>query len=86
MAQLQQKIIEYLQGRYYRAVDVNKLEQAGVTCIEATLAQGDFSGVPTDVDYVLTTREIGVAMLEVARQGYGKHILETRDIHAMARR
>jgi carboxyl-terminal processing protease len=29
-AQLQQKIIEYLQGRYYRAVDVNKLGQAGV--------------------------------------------------------
>lgn len=36
--------------------------------------------------YVLTTREIGLAMLEVARQGYGKRILETRDIHAMARR
>jgi carboxyl-terminal processing protease len=30
-AQLQQKIIEYLQGRYYRAVDVNKLEQSGIT-------------------------------------------------------
>jgi carboxyl-terminal processing protease len=28
--QLQQKIIEYLQGRYYRAVDVNKLEQSSV--------------------------------------------------------
>jgi carboxyl-terminal processing protease len=30
-AQLQQKIIEYLQGRYYRAVDVKKLEESGVT-------------------------------------------------------
>jgi carboxyl-terminal processing protease len=30
-AQLQLKVIEYLQGRYYRAVDVNKLEQSGVT-------------------------------------------------------
>src|SRR6478735_8193805 len=30
-----------------------ELEKAGVTCIEANLAQGDFSAVPTDVDYVL---------------------------------
>jgi UDP-glucuronate 4-epimerase len=29
------------------------LEQAGVTCIEANLAEGDFSSVPPDVDYVL---------------------------------
>ena len=29
------------------------LEQAGVTCIEANLADGDFAAVPTDVDYVL---------------------------------
>src|ERR1700712_2371489 len=30
-----------------------ELEKAGVTCIEANLAQGDFSAVPTNVDYVL---------------------------------
>jgi uncharacterized protein YbjT (DUF2867 family) len=35
---------------------------------------------------VLTTREIGQAMLAVARRGYGKHILETRDIRAVLRR
>lgn len=29
------------------------LEQAGVTCIEANLAEGDFAAVPADVDYVL---------------------------------
>lgn len=29
------------------------LEKAGVTCIEANLAQGDFAAVPADVDYVL---------------------------------
>ncbi|MGA7343546.1 MAG: NAD(P)H-binding protein [Terracidiphilus sp.] len=31
---------------------------------------------------VLTTRDIGQAMLNVARRGYGKRILETRDIRA----
>jgi len=30
-----------------------QLEAAGVTCIEANLAAGDFSQVPADVDYVL---------------------------------
>jgi uncharacterized protein YbjT (DUF2867 family) len=35
---------------------------------------------------VLTTREIGQAMLSVARYGYGKHILETRDIRAVVSR
>jgi nucleoside-diphosphate-sugar epimerase len=30
-----------------------RLEAAGVTCVEANLASGDFSAVPTDVDYVL---------------------------------
>jgi nucleoside-diphosphate-sugar epimerase len=29
------------------------LEAAGVTCIEANLADGDFTAVPADVDYVL---------------------------------
>ncbi len=29
------------------------LEKAGVTCIEANLAEGDFAAVPEDVDYVL---------------------------------
>ena len=29
------------------------LEEAGVTCIEANLADGNFTAVPTDVDYVL---------------------------------
>jgi uncharacterized protein YbjT (DUF2867 family) len=32
---------------------------------------------------ILTTREIGQAMLNVARRGYGKRILEVRDIRAM---
>ncbi len=32
---------------------------------------------------VLTTREIGQAMLNVARNGYSKHILEIRDIRAV---
>src|SRR5258705_11646918 len=29
------------------------LEAAGVTCIEANLAEGNFDAVPDDVDYVL---------------------------------
>jgi hypothetical protein len=33
---------------------------------------------------VLSTRDIGQAMLNVARRGYGKRILETRDIRAAA--
>ena len=33
---------------------------------------------------VLTTREIGLAMLAVAKHGYEKRILETRDIRAAA--
>jgi uncharacterized protein YbjT (DUF2867 family) len=32
---------------------------------------------------ILTTREIGQAMLSLARRGYRKHILETRDIRAV---
>ena len=35
--------------------------------------------------HVLTTREIGLAMLRVARQGYEKRILETQDLRAVAR-
>ena len=35
---------------------------------------------------VLTRREIGRAMLSVARQGYGRPVLETRDIRAVVRR
>jgi uncharacterized protein YbjT (DUF2867 family) len=35
---------------------------------------------------VLTTRQIGQAMLAVARHGYGKRILESRDIRAAANR
>ena len=34
-------------------------------------------------NHVLTTREIGLAMLAVARRGYPKHILETKDIRAV---
>lgn len=33
-----------------------------------------------------TTREIGHAMLSIARYGYGKHILETHDIRAVVNR
>ena len=33
---------------------------------------------------VLTTRDIGQAMLSVARQGYAKRVLETKDIRAAA--
>jgi UDP-glucuronate 4-epimerase len=30
-----------------------RLEAAGVTCVETNLATGDFSGVPTELDYLL---------------------------------
>lgn len=40
-------------ARFRDAAARESLEKAGVTCIEANLAQGDFTGVPTDVDYVL---------------------------------
>jgi uncharacterized protein YbjT (DUF2867 family) len=35
-------------------------------------------------DSVLTTEQIGLAMLEVARNGASKHILESKDINAIA--
>jgi len=35
-------------------------------------------------DYVLTTQQIGQAMLNVARRGYPKHVLESKDIRAAA--
>jgi uncharacterized protein YbjT (DUF2867 family) len=34
-------------------------------------------------NYVLTTQEIGWAMLKVARRGYSKRVLESRDIRAV---
>lgn len=34
-------------------------------------------------NYVLSTEEIGLAMLAVARQGYSKRVLETKDIRSM---
>ena len=34
---------------------------------------------------VVTTKEIGKAMLNVAKRGYPKRILETKDIRAAAR-
>lgn len=37
-------------------------------------------------DYVLTTEQIGRAMLTVARQGYPKRVLESKDIHAVVQR
>jgi UDP-glucuronate 4-epimerase len=40
-------------ARFRDAATRTRLEAAGVTCVEANLAAGDFSGVPTDVDYVL---------------------------------
>jgi len=40
-------------ARFRDAVARARLEAAGVTCIETNLAAGDFSGVPTAVDYVL---------------------------------
>jgi uncharacterized protein YbjT (DUF2867 family) len=36
-------------------------------------------------NYILTTEQIGLAMLSVARHGYPKKILETRDIRSAAR-
>jgi hypothetical protein len=33
---------------------------------------------------VLSTRDIGLAMLAVAKHGYGKRILETKDIRNLA--
>ncbi|HUX28268.1 MAG TPA: NAD-dependent epimerase/dehydratase family protein [Terracidiphilus sp.] len=35
---------------------------------------------------VITTKELGLAMLAVARQGYGKRILEMRDLRAVVQR
>jgi uncharacterized protein YbjT (DUF2867 family) len=35
-------------------------------------------------DSILTTEQIGLAMLEVARNGASKHILESKDINAIA--
>jgi len=40
-------------ARFRDAAARARLEDAGVTCIETNLAAGDFSGVPTAVDYVL---------------------------------
>lgn len=37
-------------------------------------------------NYVLSTQEIGLAMLSVARHGYSKRILETQDIRAVVER
>jgi uncharacterized protein YbjT (DUF2867 family) len=37
-------------------------------------------------NYVLSTRQIGRAMLNIARHGYPAHILEARDIRAAADR
>jgi uncharacterized protein YbjT (DUF2867 family) len=37
-------------------------------------------------DYVLTTEQIGRAMLTVARQGYPKRVLESKDIRAVVSR
>jgi hypothetical protein len=37
-------------------------------------------------DHVLTTEQIGRAMLTVARQGYLKRVLESKDIRAVAHR
>jgi hypothetical protein len=34
---------------------------------------------------VLSTRDVGQAMLSVAKHGYAKRILETRDIRAVIR-
>jgi nucleoside-diphosphate-sugar epimerase len=40
-------------ARFRDAEARRRLEAAGVTCIETNLAAGDFTRVPTDVDYVL---------------------------------
>jgi hypothetical protein len=37
-------------------------------------------------NYILTTREIGQAMLAVARNGWPRPVLEAKDIHAAATR
>jgi uncharacterized protein YbjT (DUF2867 family) len=34
-------------------------------------------------NHILTTQEIGLAMLSVTRQGYPKHVLETKDIRSI---
>src|SRR5215203_6729174 len=33
-------------------------------------------------DQITSTRQIGIAMLEVARRGYSKHVLENKDINS----
>jgi len=40
-------------ARFRDAAARARLEAAGVTCVEANLAGGDFGTVPADVDYVL---------------------------------
>jgi hypothetical protein len=35
-------------------------------------------------DYILTTQQIGHAMLAVVRHGYPKQVLESKDIRAVA--
>lgn len=40
-------------ARFTNAAARNALEQSGVRCESVNLAAGDFTGIPTDFDYVL---------------------------------
>jgi nucleoside-diphosphate-sugar epimerase len=52
-------------ARFTNPADREVLEQAGVTCIAVNLADGDFSAVPAEVDYVLNLAVVKSGRWEV---------------------
>lgn len=52
-------------ARFRDAAVRERLETAGVECIETNLADGDFAGVPTDVDHVLNLAVVKSGRWEV---------------------
>jgi nucleoside-diphosphate-sugar epimerase len=56
-------------ARFSDAGTRERLERIGVTCIAANLADGDFSAVPADVDYVLNLAVVRSNRWEVDLRG-----------------
>ena len=52
-------------ARFTDAAERERLEADGVTCIPTNLADGDFTGVPTDVDYVINLAVVKSGRWEV---------------------
>lgn len=52
-------------ARFHDAAARHRLEEAGVVCVPANLADGDFSAVPADVDYVLNLAVVKSGRWEV---------------------